>query len=334
MNDANGRRTSLGKFSYALRPAKNIERKMLCEAFGCLACIAPVRTYRYIGFGSVEFVDFGLVHQRLGISDMISIESRKDAQERVNFNRPYSCIRIEWDESSVVLPTLEWRKKTIIWLDYDHCLDTGILDDVTLVMSSLVSGSIIVVTVEAEPRKAEGDPDIGKVRLRTLIKNVGEDRLPVIDAENGGKRPLRGADLANWGLATISQRIINDEIATTLKDRNGGCNKRWRVSYEQLFNFHYADGAKMLTVGGIVVHSNHKSKIPEHTFDSLEFVRRDDAPYLIESPVLTLRELRYLDNHLTPRGFTETVHRWLPRTECDRYRRVYRYFPTFLEVEA
>ncbi|MFH1744434.1 MAG: O-methyltransferase, partial [bacterium] len=61
--------SSLGKFHYALRPAKNIERKMFCEAFARLSRIAPLPTYRYIGFGSNEFCDFRLFHERLGIKD-------------------------------------------------------------------------------------------------------------------------------------------------------------------------------------------------------------------------------------------------------------------------
>lgn len=334
MRPADERRTSLGKFSYALRPAKNIERKMLCEAFTFMGAIAPLRTYRYIGFGSIEFVDFALFHHRLGIRDMISVECVSDARERVQFNRPYSCIRTEWGTSTLVLPTLDWKKRTILWLDYDRPLDSEILDDVALAAANLASGSMLMVTVEADPKRVQGDTNIAEERLNILVQNVGRDRLPTVDLENGQRRPVKGADLAKWGLARVSRLIINNEIKKTLKDRNGPLSSRWRVSYEQLFNFHYADGAKMLTLGGILAHRDHQRRLPASSFNCLEFVRRDDEAYLIEAPVLTWRELRYLDNHLTPTGFQGQFHKWLPRRERERYRRVYRYHPTFAEVEA
>ena len=43
---------SYQKVNYALRPAKNIERKMICEALRQLSGFCLVETYRYIGFGS------------------------------------------------------------------------------------------------------------------------------------------------------------------------------------------------------------------------------------------------------------------------------------------
>ena len=47
--------------NYVLRPAKNIERKMFCEAFRRLAEFGRVDSYRYVGFGSTFFSDFSLV---------------------------------------------------------------------------------------------------------------------------------------------------------------------------------------------------------------------------------------------------------------------------------
>ncbi len=58
---------SYEKIHYGLRPAKNIERKMMCECFWRLSAFHPVHNYRYIGFGSVYFSDFLLFHKVLGI---------------------------------------------------------------------------------------------------------------------------------------------------------------------------------------------------------------------------------------------------------------------------
>ena len=67
------KKPSFEKFNYSLRPAKNIERKMFCEVFARLSRISPLRSYRYIGFGANTFVDFTLFHQRLGITDMVTL---------------------------------------------------------------------------------------------------------------------------------------------------------------------------------------------------------------------------------------------------------------------
>jgi hypothetical protein len=65
---------SYEKINYGLRPAKCIERKMMCEAFRRLSEFGSVESYRYIGFGSTYFSDFSLFHKHLGITNMISME--------------------------------------------------------------------------------------------------------------------------------------------------------------------------------------------------------------------------------------------------------------------
>jgi hypothetical protein len=325
---------SFTKFRYALRPAKNVERKMLCEALANLACIESIRSYRYVGFGSVEFVDFSLFHERLGIRDMLSIECAKEFEDRFEFNKPYSCITMKWGMSHEVLPTLDWTKRTIIWLDYDRSLNRDILADIQLVITSAKSGSVIIVTVNAEPERDLKVDDIHKVRLKRLRSRVGEDHLPLVEGDHGIRRSIRGADLAWWGLAKVSRQIIDNVIQTTLNDRNAALTCASQFRYKQLFNFRYADTAKMVTVGGILLNSPDESKLPPGIFEQLEFVSSDHKAYHIKSAVLTLRELRYLDRHLTPTGYVRERPNWLPKAECDKYGRIYRYFPTFTEVEA
>ena len=114
---------SYESINYSLRPAKNIERRMLCEAFRKLSEFERLDRYRYIGFGSTFFSDFSLFHKSLRITDSISIEKDVQNHERFEFNRPYRCIRIEFGESNEVLPKLAWDVKTIVWLDYDYTLE-------------------------------------------------------------------------------------------------------------------------------------------------------------------------------------------------------------------
>jgi hypothetical protein len=143
---------SYRQINFSLRPAKSIERKMLCEAFRRLAEFGHVSDYRYIGFGSTYFSDFILVHKTLAIRNMLSIERDDFNKARFEFNRPFHCIKLYFGESNDVLPELGWRDvRTICWLDYDGKLDSSVLTDVRLFCANAVSGSVLVVTVNAEP---------------------------------------------------------------------------------------------------------------------------------------------------------------------------------------
>jgi len=315
---------SIETFDYTLRPAKNIERKMLCEAFSRLSPLAPLPKYRYVGFGGVAFKDFALIHQRLGVTDMTSIEKETGLRERFRFNKPYSCIRIKWGTSSEVLPKLSWRKRSIVWLDYEGHLDSDILADIEIVAGSVRSGSVLVVTVCAEPERVKADMNVAEVRMHQLRERIGDEKIP---------RGTRGADLAKWGLASTCREVIDNEITRTLDDRNSPERETWRLTYRQLFNFCYADGTKMLTVGGYFAHSKDGARLPDGHFDDLDFLRGGGEPYFIEVPVLTWREATYLDERL-PRLAPAVSHPpWLRGKERRKYGKVYRYFPTYLEAE-
>jgi hypothetical protein len=319
------RQPSFEKFNYSLRPAKNVERKMLCEAMSRLSRIAPLPYYQYVGFGSIGFVDFSLFHQRLGVRDMVSIEADDRAKSRAKFNRPYSCIQMKWGYSHEILPKLKWTKRSIIWLDYDVPINPNVLSDVATVASSVKSGSMLVITIDAVPKEIDTEKNTAEERLKDLRLRVGKDLVP---------SSITGTDLAGWGTAKTTRAIIDNYLKKVLSDRNAPLKVDSRIAYEQLFNFHYADGAKMVTVGGVFLNPSDQEKISAKHFDDLEFTKTGDEPYLIEAPILTLREIRYLDERL-PRTAPEVPHpKWLPEVERKKYGKVYRYFPAFSEVET
>jgi len=316
-------RRSFEKFDYTLRPAKNIERKMISEALARLSGIAPLAEYRYVGFGAVAFADFTLIHQRLGISDMISIEKEREAQNRVRFNRPYSCIKIKWGTASKILRTLSWAKRAIVWLDYDKPLIRSVLANISTVVASICSGSAIIFTVDVQDRVRRG-PDMAQARMKKIRKRVGEDRIPL---------GTSGTRLGGWGLARVCRDIIDNQIAEALADRNAPLDEDEALKYTQLFNFHYADKARMLTVGGYITKRKDREQVEPPTFEDLDFIRFGKDPYLIEVPVLTRREAAYLNERL-PRSAPEVASpKWLPARDRKNYGKVYRHYPTYLEAE-
>jgi len=317
-------------FDYRVRPAKSVERKMLCEAFRRLSFFEPVKSYRYIGFGSTTFTDFILIHKALDITDMISIEKRKNYETRFEFNRPFHCVKMKYGDSNKVLPELTWDKRTIIWLDFEGHLTASELQDVAYAAMNMVSGSMLVVTLNV------GDywlsPECLKelsrqeCRLEKLKEDVGIEKVP---GDIEGKHLVGGGSMAR-----TFRRLIMNEIDQVLRDRNGLSSAEHEVRYQPLLNFHYSDRANMLTVGGVFYEERDKATLKQCEFESLDFVRPDDTPYEIELPILTPRERQYLDKAL-PKGAvkeaTETIG--LTEGEIQRYARLYRHYPLFVEVE-
>ena len=185
--------TSSRLINYRLRPAKSIERKMLCEAFRKLSIFGSTETFRYVGLGSFYFVDFVILHKELGITNMISIERDVQNIERYEFNKPYNNIRIHDGESSDVLIRLPWDMRTIVWLDYDGRLDKSILGDVATFCMKALPVSLLVVSVNSHAEKFDPEKkvgEIGELRLAELRERVGEENVPVPD--QGGRSQRMG----------------------------------------------------------------------------------------------------------------------------------------------
>jgi len=132
---------SYRKINYALRPAKNVERKMMADVLKNVDRLAPLREYQYVGFGSIFFADYRLFHRTFGMDKMVSIEGYENDGKRVEFNRPYDCIDVRMGMSFDVLPHLDWKQRSIVWLDYDHEIALHVLQDVDLVCSRVSTHS-------------------------------------------------------------------------------------------------------------------------------------------------------------------------------------------------
>lgn len=201
---------SYERINYALRPAKNIERKMIADALRRLRGFAPLKTYRYIGLGSTYFSDFTLFHKALDIQQMTSIEEDEQNSERFEFNVPFGCVEMAFGHSTDVLPTLSWDAETIVWLDYDDPLDGGMLADIRFVTAEAKPGSVLIVTANAHPVPLSAGID----RVEKLRDNVGPENVPA--------EVQSATDLGGWKLASVYRKIVDNTIAATLRDRNAG----------------------------------------------------------------------------------------------------------------
>jgi hypothetical protein len=307
--------------NYQLRPAKQVQRKMLCEAFHRLTAFGELSSYRYIGFGAFFYCDFSLFHSALGIADMLSIERDEDLADRCEHNLPHNCIELLRGESNRVLLELEWDKMTILWLDYDGLLTSDVLTDISWFCEKALPGSVLVVSVNATPLTFDGDESSLLVQLR---RRIGDRReLNQLDER----------DLEKWGTARLYRSIVDNFIREQIALRNELSADTDRIQYKQLFNFHYSDTVKMVTVGGLLYRVSQNPLLQACRFAELPFIRSDDHFYRIFVPVLTYREISYLDSQLPKKKPRRMKLRGIPLRDAESYAKIYRYFPNFAEVE-
>jgi hypothetical protein len=278
-----------------------------------------LKDYRYIGFGSTYFSDIRLVHKRLGINDIVSIEKADEFEERFEYNKPFDCVEMMFEKSTDALPKLDWSKPTILWLDYEGELIEEMMWDIQEFMTSAVAGSVIFITINADPGRLRS----GENKLERLKEELPADMVP-----NG----LDRSDLRGWDYGEVCRKIILNQINEKyLDNRNAGIETSKQIKFKQLVNYKYEDGAKMRTIGGIL-HSDEISEgFRQANFEELEVVEAGDEPIYINPPKLTFKEMRGLDEEMpNPQANIDVP---ITPDRVEKYERFYRYFPRFRESE-
>jgi hypothetical protein len=294
------------KLQYELRPAKHIVRRMIVEGCRQLSHIAPLSKYQYVGFGGLEFVDFQLVHRELGINEMQSIEHDTTWPERYEFNKPFKGVTVHMGKASAVLPTLDWDGLRVVWLDYEQALDEEVIRDCEGLGRLLHQGSVLVVTVRASA-------EYGK-RLQTLKSNVGDVRVPFDVTEAALNKP--------WAFAWVQCRILTEALDAVCSQRGDGARLR------QIFNFSYADAAKMQTLGWVVTSAALDQTVRDGCrFEDLDFCRSGEGSFLVEVPTLTAREIAYLNQRLPLTGRRKLHASWLDGKAQEHYSKLYTWYP-------
>jgi hypothetical protein len=286
----------------------------------------PVEKIRYIGFGSIFFSEFVMLHRALGISKMVSIEKNTDEKTRFQFNRPFDCIRIEFGLSTDVLPKLLWTDPSVIWLDYTSKLSSDVVADVRLSCAQVTSPSLLLVSVNVSPG---GSPSS---QLDELTDAVGRAMMPV---------DVTPASFSGWGYADVTQRILRDGALDALIRRNGGLVPAEKLALRELCNFRYQEDSRtsrMLTWGGLISAERDAETVAKSSFEDLDFIRPDGSPCVIQVPVLTFREIRALDARLPDSvaagAAAVGAALGLRIADVERYQSVYRFYPTFTEAEV
>lgn len=292
----------MGKgLDYGDRPSKNVTRRILVEILRRAQFIDRLSNYTYVGFGAHQFLDFDLVHRQLGINRMISIESDEKLISRCHFNAPYKGIEILEGTATTVLPTIDWKRKSIVWLDYTQRLRASELADCENVALRLQPGSFFAITLNCHSGK-DGE------RREALQRALGSELVPIGITE---------AKLGEWGLAKTQREVVTSTLHRALASRADG------ATWQQLLNIHYRDEARMQLLVGVIDHPSLHDEIQSCHFEDLQEVSTDADALVVEIPQLTVRERHVLDKKLPARSLKEFVG--IPERELSSYARLYRW---------
>ena len=304
--------------NFTLRPAKAVERRMILEACTRLSSFSNLLSFRYIGLGSPFFNDFTLLHRRHGLTHLICIERESQDKDRFLFNRPFDCIDMKWGESKDVLPNLQWAGvPSIVWMDYDDPISSDMLFDVGTILSQIEPGSLVLFTIQATGKSFTSK---NMTQLECLQSTLREF-IPIDATEK---------DMNGKLFQRLIRRMLDNEFNRVLSRRNTALPPQNHVQYRQLFNLMYADGVRMTTIGGMVYRADQEQRLANCEFSDLEFVSSGEEPHEIRVPVLTYKEQSALASHL-PVG-TPGIG-FLPSGDIEAYRKLYRYYPTFVETD-
>ncbi len=286
----------------------------------------PVRDYRYTGMGSIHFVDFAMFHKYLGIQSMLSVELSAKIERRVRFNAPYRhAVKVETGKPvGDFISTLPKESPHLLWLDYDNVLSESMLRDVSLAVTELPKGSILLVTVDTEPpgKLASGKRhtpyNFNAKHCRDYFESIARDYV----TPNNGDDDFEYDLLPGINITAIRGAIEAGRVSSAEKE------------FQPLFNFLYADGHRMLTVGGMLLDLRQKRQLRQSRLLKTEYVRTsfDDRPFRIIVPPLTRKEQMYLDENMPREGdWIPEDFELSPDVVAD-YARIYRFFPTYAEL--
>lgn len=312
---------------YHLRANKAADRFALIEAIRRLHKLGvELEEYTYYGLGGAYLEDMRLLYEYCPEIAMISIEEKLEIFKRQNFHLPCGTLRLE--NCSVKSHIAQYEpndKKSIFWLDYTE-LHYECFDDFITLLTKLVIGSMIKITLRADPRDYW-------YKSRRIQKEKAEKFRTEFDT----LLPRQFVDLPRQyeDFAYLVQQMLEIASQQALPARANP------LTFFPISSFYYSDGTWMFTLIGVIWPRNDKVVV-EGAFGDWEFANLTWArPKLIDIPDLSTKERLHLQQYLpcsSPRGVTlrakleYLIDEDIPKTESalEQYAAFHRYFPYFL----
>ena len=314
------KQSSARRVQYDLRPSKQIERKMILDSLNvAMEGGFSIPKYRYVGMGGNRFYDFVLVHKVFGIRSMVSLEHDDEFYLRAQFNAPYKFIEVKNASVGDFVSGDSYDSNSIFWLDYDGNLNLDVVQDIATLGVRVHAGDFVFCTVRGSPSKFLRNFKTTRrlVELKELFGALSQS-LTVDDVEN-----------SNFSIAII--KILRAAFTNAFAFRRDA--KFW-----PFFQILYADGAEMITYGGVFALQEEWDIFRPNLESKMALIyNRGAIVYRIERLNLTEKERILFDLAATSnRSNSKEVNKILElgflQEELHSYRELLRYHPRYVET--
>ncbi len=250
---------------YELRPAKNVDRRVFVDLLARSERYLTLADATYVSMGGYPMTDHRMIHRRLDIENLVSIDGDPEVVQRQNFNKPTEkciCLHLQSGELIEDLDDILSRNnidveaRKVIWLDYTkpNTLDTQ-LNEFEGLLNKAAEHDIVRITLNAnnDALKYETGKNLDALALRNarfqaLEKMIGS-YLP------NGSSPK---DLSNSSFPMLLSKILGRAAESAFPPAD-------KFSFFPLSTIAYQDGQRMLTMTGIVIDKINIQKFLDET---------------------------------------------------------------------
>lgn len=324
---------STGKeIPYQLRPNKFIDRQIFLELAGRIVPQKKAGRYVYISMGGKHLVDHEAFYRRLGISKLYSFDSDPTVVDRQLCNRPVStakCVELMSGslagEIDSILTDFSPASNMIVWLDYTRPSERlSQLQELTECLKKAQPGDLFRITMNADDFTLRGD------WRKDDFETPGLYRADRLKSQIGDFYPSK--------ILTIGDDELPEVLVRSIILACSAASQGKRITFHPVLNTAYADGQRMVTSAVLALSSG--DALPTGLLD-WEFLPNSDSDCVnISVPDLSMREKILIDRFLdrSPAQIVKAA-KFLPTSEADdarealkSYKRLHRFFPTFMAI--
>lgn len=307
---------------YKLRPNKAVDRELFLSLLTRLAPTLALEMHHYIGLGGSFLEDFRLVHGRLGIDRMTSVEAEEVVHKRQLFNRPIESIECVHSSLEDYLDAHEFDRPAIIWFDYTAPKPVQQIERFARTVGEVKLNSVLRITLNAQPSAlGEPEPKLSGEALMAWRLEKFKDRLGSLCPT---ELTATGMEKRNYGPSILLALFLAVE-----KEVLSHVDRKvvWALST------HYADGQPMVTAALVVCGTN--DTVVEPLVNGWTFYSPPAQPLRIDLPALSTLERLTMQAHRDAReklGF-DLPESGLGEDPFEGFKKFYRIYPHFSRVE-
>lgn len=307
---------------YKLRPNKAVDRELFLSLLTRLAPSLALEGHHYIGLGGSFLEDFRLVHARLGIDRMTSVEAEEAVHKRQAFNRPTPSVECVHSSLEDYLDGHDFDRPAIVWFDYTAPKPVEQIGRFARTVGEVKISSVLRLTLNAQP-SALGTPSpplSGQALLEWRLEKF-KDRLgslcPTDITAAGMEKRTYGPSILRALFLAVEKEVLSHTDRKVV----------WALST------HYADGQPMVTSTLVVCAAN--DTVIEPLVKGWTFYSPPGYPLRIDLPALSTLERLTMESHEDAKmklGF-DLPESGLGEDPFEVFKKFYRIYPHFSRVE-